>query len=230
MKSNLVHGAVAMLLTGTLVSTQASAAVVTYALQMSEYAHQRLDPATNLPLVMDTGLGVSGTVKIDTATGELIAATLVLGNYNETFNYAPPWEPFGSNFASLSIAGEQFVAGSGIVGEVDGYSIRFQGANAWSGATLGSVSCTASAGAEGNALCAGVSNADLAWGNFDIVLDFNSDFSLFVTQIYPHWVDEGDLFHTDRLMGLVGAQVPVPAAAWLFGSALVSLLWRARRS
>ena len=70
-----------------------------------------------------------------------------------------------------------------------------------------------SSGYSSFAILAGQSNA---YGNFDYILGFNDSFG-------------GDADYDDFVVGVRLSPVPLPAAAWLFGSALVGFMFVSNR-
>jgi hypothetical protein len=205
----------------------AQAAVVEYQLVAgsSEYNRMRTDPSTFMPIA-NTTVNVSGTVRVDTATGALVSAALQLGSYTESFDYAP-LSPL-TNFALVDHTNETQQLGAGAAGGVAGTVISFSGASAGAASGVGgSAGCSASAGSQGDATCAAAALAP--WGPFEISLLFTPDFSAFMASSY--WEEGGglDTAHTLDLFAVRVNEVPIPAAAWLLGSGLTGLLALARR-
>lgn len=199
------------------------AAVMTYDIShINSYIRERNDVATGLPVVSDARTTVSGQIQIDTVTGQLFSANIGLANYSERYDWDPFFNP-NSDYAVLNYSGESQVMTSGLTGTVNGTTISFTGANAWSGAsTLGSVSCAESAGTNGDSICSNA--AVLPWGTFDIDLDFNADFSSFVAS--TTWSDTDGVtndFHQLDMLASV-SEVPLPAAGWLMMSGLLTLV------
>ena len=206
-----------------LPSASVQAAVTTYTLTSNNsYIRERNDISSGLPLVIDARTSISGQFTVDTVTGELISATLVLDDYSEDYDWNPfalPWLPDGS--AALNYTGETQSLTGGIFGDVNGAVISYSGANAWSGAsTLGSVSCTTSSGTLGDDVC---NNATITpWGSFDVDLAFSNGFIM--ASVNTWWIDSDSLTeNTHQLQMFAVATVPIPAAGWLMMSALIGL-------
>lgn len=210
----------------TAMSSQA--AIVSYSLSPnSDYLRERSNVANGLPIVFDTRTQVTGQVKVDTSTGELLSASLALANYGESYDFDPLFNP-GSDYAELSYSGETQAIAGGLAGQINGTSITFDGGNAWFGASVaGSASCSAAAGSNGTNIC---SNAALTpWGPFDLTLKFSDDYSFFTAS--TQWSDGDSVTNNLHQLKLIGmSEVPLPAAAWLMLSALLGLFARARKS
>jgi hypothetical protein len=200
----------------------AQAAVVEYQLMPgSSYERTRLDAGTYLP-VANASVAIGGAIRIDTATGELVSAQFDLGSYSELFDYAP-LTPF-TDYASIDYTDETQSIGSHS-GALAGTVISFSGANSWLASAGGSVGCTVSGGTQGNATCA--SPTLDAWNSFAIDLLFTPDFSALMGS--ASWTYNGVSLDSHSLNLFAVQAVPVPAAAWLLGSALTGLLAVQRR-
>jgi hypothetical protein len=200
----------------------AHAAVMEYQLMPgSSYERTRLDTGTYLP-VAGASIGISGTIRIDTATGELVSAQFDLGSYSELFDYAP-LTPF-TNYATIDHTGETQNIGDHD-GSVAGTVISFSGANSWLASAAGSVDCTGSAGVQGAAACTSPSLE--AWDGFAIDLLFTPDFSALMAS--ANWTHNGVTLDSHSLNLFAVREVPVPGAVWLMGSALTGLLAVQRR-
>jgi hypothetical protein len=200
----------------------AQAAVLEYQLMPgSGYERTRLDAGTYLP-VASASMAIGGTIRIDTATGQLISAQFDLGSYSELYDYAP-LTPF-TNYASIDHTDETQTIGSHS-GAVAGTVISFSGANSWLASAGGSVGCTVSGGAQGDATCASPSLE--AWDGFAIDLLFTPDFSALMGS--ASWTHNGVTLDSHSLNLFAVQAVPVPGAAWLMGSALAGLLAVQRR-
>jgi hypothetical protein len=203
----------------------AQAAVMEYQLMPgSQYDRNQLDAATQLP-VASSSVGIGGTIKIDTGTGALISAQFSLGSYTELYDFAPlaPFTDYA--FVDHDNETQSIVA---VIGNVVGTVISFSGANAWSAAVGGSVSCSAAGGVQGNNICA--TAAALPWGPLAIDLLFTPDLSALMAS--SNWGDSsgGTLNNNSLNMFAVRVNtVPVPAAFWLMGSGLGGLLALQRR-
>lgn len=213
---------VALIAVAVGVGSATQAAVMEYQLMPgSAYERTRLDAATQLP-VGSASVGIGGTIRIDTATGALVSAQFVLGDYVEFYDYAP-LTPF-TNYAVVDHHNEQqnIAAGSGVVA---GTVISFSG---WTATATGSADCSAAAGAQGNATCASPTLA--GWGAFDIDLLFTPDFSAVFGS--TGWTDSlaGTTDnHSLNLFAVRVEAVPIPGAVWLMGSGLAGLLAVQRR-
>lgn len=200
----------------------AHAAVMEYQLMPgSSYERTRLDAGTYLP-VASASVAIGGTIRIDTATGELISAQFDLGGYSELFDYAP-LTPF-TNYAFIDHTDEAQNIG-GHSGSVVGTVISFSGANSWLASAAGSVGCTVSGGVQGDAACASPSLE--AWDGFAIDLLFTPDFSAVMGS--ANWTHNGVTLDSHSLNLFAVREVPVPGAVWLMGSALAGLVAVQRR-
>lgn len=203
------------------VTFAAQAAVETYNISsLNSYVRERA--SGGLPVVTDARTSLTGQIVVDTASGQLVSANIGLVDYSETYDFDGP---FGNaDYAVLNYSGETQNFAGGVTGSVNGTVISFSGANQWAASTVGgSVSCSDSAGANGNALCA--NPALELWGPFAIDLRFSDDFSSFVAN--TSWSNAGtggttDDFH--QLDILAVREVPLPAAAWLMLSGLLGLV------
>lgn len=160
-----------------LVTTAAQATVVTCDIStLNSYIRERAD-VRGLPVVTDTRTSLSGQIAVDTANGDLVLVTIALTDYSETYDYDGP---FGNaDYAVLNYSGEIQNFSGGVTGVLSGTTLSFSGANQWAASSVdGSVSCSDSAGANGDALCS--SPALEPWGPFDIDLLFSNDFSSFI--------------------------------------------------
>lgn len=212
---------VKLLATGLLLMSgyATQAAVMQYSLaSFSDYGRDNVDTSLDLPVTFDIGASVSGSVSVDTTTGELVSAIITVANYSETFNYAP-FSP-GTNFATLQFSDEQHSLSAAGFGTVNGTVISFSGANSWTDSVSGSASCSGSAGVEGDALCGGAALPD--WGSFAIDLDFSDDFSFF--SAVTSWSTTDGNIRQDHSLNFLGtSEVPLPAGLWLMLSALGGL-------
>lgn len=209
-----------------LVATAAQAAVMTYNISdLNSYIRERA--ANDFPVVADTRTSLSGQIAVDTSSGELVLATIALTDYSETYDYDGPF--FDADYAVLNYSGEVQNLSGGVTGAFNGTTLSFSGANQWAASSVdGSVSCSDSAGINGDVLC---TNPSLErWGPFDIDLLFNSDFSSFIAS--TTWSGPGtngttDDFHQLDIQGV--REVPLPATAWLMVLGLFALVVSKRR-
>jgi hypothetical protein len=209
-----------------LVATNVQATVLSYNIStLNSYIRER--NANGLPVVTDTRTSLSGQIAVDTANGQLVSATIGLTDYSEIYDYDGP---FGNaDYAVLNYSGETQNFSGGVTGVLDGTVISFSGANQWAASSVdGGVSCSDSAGTNGNALCGSPSLEP--WGPFDIDLLFSNDFSSFIAS--TTWSGPGtggttEDFHQLDIQGV--REVPLPATVWLVMSGLLGLVVGKRR-
>lgn len=95
-------------------------------------------------------------------------------------------------------------------------------------------SCTGSGNISGNTVCGSFASSTPNWEGLDLNLVFSSDLSSFTGSLQGISTSGSGLTANTTTLnyaiaGAVVAEVPVPAAAWLFGSALIGLAGVKRR-
>lgn len=173
---------------------------------------------------------VSGTWEIDQANGAF-SGNMYLGDYTTytSVSVGILGSMNGTNvFADVN---HDITSGTGSwSGTSYTYSIATGGSNSGIASTytndVANSSCTGSGSVFGNTVCGTQGNTTGAWEGITINLDFASDFSSFtgtVTAVETSGsgITSNTATSTYNVAGV--SEVPVPAAAWLFGSALVGL-------
>lgn len=169
--------------------------------------------ATHVNFTGNLYLGDYSTYTSATALGSTMTGTISTVGANHAFSGTADWDA-GTNTLTYSILGAN---GSGVATTY----------------TETSSSCTGTGSIFGNTVCGTAGGVDPAWEGLDITLVFSSsDFSnaTYTGTIAGTSISGSGLAENTTVFNYtVGGEVPVPAAAWLFGSALLGLGGMARR-
>ena len=175
---------------------------------------------------------ISGTWDVDTGTGGF-SGNVFQGDYTTLTNVS--LGIFGSMSGSVSYEGanHDLTAGTGsLSGTTFTYNVATGGSNSNAASSYSNTnaSCSGSGSVAGNTVCGTWGGTTGAWEGVTITLDFSPDFSSFTGSIAAvEKSGSGLTANTTTINYTVAgvldapAEVPVPAAAWLFGSALVGL-------
>lgn len=182
-------------------------------------------PSANPPLV--------GTWDVDQLTAD-ISGNVYLGDYVSHTLVSGGFLGNMTGDNTFFDVNQDLTAGTGSwVGTTFTYSIASGGANSGSASThtydAGSSFCSGSGNILGNTVCGTQAGTTGAWEGITITLNFSGDYSSFTGTIAAIEESGSGLTHNVTTINYDVAgvaevsEVPVPAAAWLFGSALVGL-------
>lgn len=184
-------------------------------------------------------LPVSGQWTFDFSGGNTVDFTGViemnkLAQYNSITNVSVPI--FGSMSGTITYEGAfHTIAGTGSW-DADTRTLTYSLPSGGANSSIGSVyqetssSCSGSGSVLGNSVCGTWQNTTPEWEGFNLELTFSANMDSFTGVLKAIEQSGSGLTAntTTTTFELVG-EVPVPAAAWLFGSGLVGLAGIARR-